>query len=173
MKPVVLLSGDLGSQQFDEAWREVETYSRRGLGRRNNNAICLVISSEGGQVQAGLGFIKKMRESALKFEAKIYRASSLAALIALTTQKRTIVKGGELMIHLGILRVEANEIDSCGRVSAQIRDLLTALKTETLALLAEAGFPGNGKPMSDLIITGHLKLDAKKCKELGLVNDVI
>ena len=167
---MVLLCGPLTKSNLESAWQEIIAYQEQTNG--GPQSVTLVINSEGDGYRA-LEFVDRMEKSGITFSAKIYRANSGAALIAMAAKEREMVAGGELEIHLGSVTIEANEIDDTGQVTERLRIFLTAGREKTLALMAKCGFKDQGPHIDTLFATNWLLLTADECLALGIVKRII
>ena len=167
----ILLDGGLTARRLTEAWREAERYFEEPRG--GPLALVLVLNSEGGDTVATREFMKRFMESDCTLSAKIYRAESAAAFIALSTAHREIVRDGVFRIHLGGRYIESNMLVTPKRVSDPIVEEAERWRTDVLALLEQCGFPKEGEPWTRLLAHNELALTPARCAELGLVHKII
>src|SRR3989338_5291353 len=167
----ILLKEYLTRERLANAGREIEQYeNHRGSG---SEEMCLVIDSMGCNAVAAMEFAERIGSGRTRFGAKIYRADSAAALIALAAARREIVAQGILTLNLGSAEIPSNMLLTPEKVPAHIIEEAKRFREKVFALLTKAGFPDSGPLMEKLLVQNELTLGATDCLELGIVERVI
>lgn len=150
------------------ARQEVERCASRG------QSVTLVIKSDGGKMDASLEFVSWLAEmkKRVKVMAKIYQASSGAALIALATHERRISQNGGFNLHIGAITVESNDIDQTGKVAERLRSLLRASSERLFGLLNESAPRFPIRKLTTLHARGQLELTPAECVEYGICAEI-
>jgi ATP-dependent protease ClpP protease subunit len=165
----VLLMGTLTRKLLARAREEISKCSI------SNRPVELVINSDGGDLGATLEFLswianeKVVRQ--LQISAKIYTASSAAALIALATDRRIISYDNELRLHVGWIKVDYSDIGKKdGVVSNRFRYLLHTSRVTLFKLLSGTKLPS--EKLSTLDSRGRLELKPAECVEYGICSAI-
>ena len=139
-----------------------------------NQPVILVVNSEGGDFTDDvLTFLDEIANYPHQIMAKIYEASSTAAMIALSVKYREIHHGGFIEIHDGRIRISARKIDAQGNISAEHLRLLRKT-TEINDKLLAACSPGiTSQMMSYYQGKGDVKITASICLASGLVHKIV
>jgi hypothetical protein len=165
----VLLRGFLGRESLDQARAEIE----RATGRSGQEAeLLLVISSEDGDIRPSLEFVRHLVHLKIPIAAKVYTAEGPAALIALTTQRRQIVSRGVVSINLGMVEIEASELDEAGALRQETHRLFKDYVDEVYSSVKRlAGI--SAAQLGKLSAGGSLRLSPSECLAAGIVERVI
>lgn len=173
MKPIILISGELAPERLEETRREFERYRELCYPEEEWS---IIIDSPGGNSFAALellGYLEKTVKSHALC-AKIYRAGSSAALIALCAQHREIVKDGLLTIHLPIITdLSLSQLDSEGRVPKETLTIAEKIRLKTFELMKGAGIPPEGEHIDHLLGNESVTFDAETCLRFGVVERII
>lgn len=173
MKPVILISGELTPERLEEIRREMERYRELCF---PGEEMHLVIDSPGGNSFKTLEFLEHLHAVTKSHElcAKIYRAGSSAALIALCAHHRDITKDGHLTIHLPIIpELPGSQLDSEGRVPKETLDTVAHIRRKTFELMKQAGVPEEGDHIDYLLGNESVTFDAETCLQFGIVERII
>lgn len=173
MKPVVLVSGELTPERLDELRREMEQYRDLCF---PGEEMHLVIDSPGGNSLKALEFLGYLEDIARSraLHAKIYRAGSAAALIALCARHREIVKSGHLTIHLPVITdLSMSKLDEEGKVPEDTLETARKIRKATFELMKRAGIPEEGEHIDHLLGNESVTFDAETCLKFGIVERVI
>lgn len=173
MKPIILISGELTQERLDEIWREMRRYEELCYPSED---IHLVIDSPGGNSFKTLEFLDFLQGIAKshKLFAKIYRAGSSAALIALCAERRDIAKDGHLTIHMPVIdELSASQLDNEGRVPKETLATIKQIRRKTFEFMKSAGIPKEGEHIDYLLGNESVTFDAETCLRLGIVERVI
>ncbi|MEX2033543.1 MAG: hypothetical protein WD889_03280 [Candidatus Colwellbacteria bacterium] len=168
LTPVVLIGGYLCSSRLEKASQELEKLTKSGL-----KEAALIIDSHGGDIQPVVEFEEKLLRLPLRFNVKIYEATSAAAFLVLVlVNGRAWVemdKSIALEFHRGSLRLDAADILPDGRIEEKLHSYMKRYNDRLFELLLERGL-GGPKPLAELWGSGWLKVPAKECLRLGLVH---
>lgn len=173
MKPIILVSGELTPDKISEMQREMERYCALCY---PNEKIHLVIDSPGGNSFKTLQFLEQVQAVAKNrlLCAKIYRAGSSAALIALCAEHREITKGGHLTIHLpSTCEIPFSQLDSEGRVPKETLETGRDIRKKTFELMKKSGIPEEGPHIDHLLGNESVTFDAETCLRFGIVERII
>ncbi len=174
MNATILLKEYLTKERLEEAWREIERYGGIAVEVGEMLDLCLVVDSNGGDTSATLNFTERIAASrGMFFQAKIYRAESAAAFIALRLHNREMVKGGTFTIGLGSAEIDSGVLITEEKVPAHIVEEAKRWRKTVFSLLAKCGFPEKGERMEKLIAQNWLTLTAEECLASGLVHRII
>ena len=169
MKPVVLFSGPLTNKSLEYAWAEIKEYQARG-----ETEVGLIIRSDGGSGSKALDFADKLRELGVQTWAKIYRAESAAAIIAMAADRREMTKDAVFGVHLGaIAHVETSDLGERGEIPTRLFLEAKRVREGTLALLAKVGLKAPSAVTDILLARNRLTLTAEECLKLGIVERII
>lgn len=167
----ILLDGYLTAKRLAEAAREMGRYFDKPRG--GPLALTLVLNSPGGETAAARKLVTLITESDCALSAKIYRAESAAAFIALSAETREMVLDGTFRIDLGGRYIDSNMLVTPERASDQIVEEAREWRAAVFAILKQRGFPQDGELMTRLLARNELTLTPEKCLELGLVQKII
>lgn len=173
MKPIILVSGALTPERIDDIRREIERYWTLYYPAVETH---LVIDSPGGNSFKTLALLEHLEAVAETRElcAKIYRASSSAALIALCAPHREITKDGHLTIHLPVMdEMPMSKLDREGRVPKETLETTEKIRKKTFKLMRKAGIPEEGAHIDHLLGNESVTFDAETCLRFGVVERVI
>ena len=173
MKPIILISGELTPKRLEEIQREMERYKELCF---PGEEMHFVIDSPGGNSFKTLEFLEHLLNTAKSntLYAKIYRAGSSAALIALCVQNREIAKDGHLTIHLpSISELSISRLDSEGRVPKETLATGEQIRRKTFELMKQAGIPEEGAHIDHLLGNESVTFDAEACLRFGIVKRII
>ncbi|GEM_PF-2573498 len=174
MNATILLQGYLTTEKLREAAREMARY--RQLYENDSNEprgeLSLVIASEGAVATEALALSDDMK-SLFFTTAKIYRAESAAALIALAAEKREMVRNGIFTISLGMAEVDSGTLITPEKVSDQVIEQAKQFRNKVFERLEHLGFPKTGPLMNKLLTQNQLSLTADECLKLGVVERII
>ncbi len=170
---LVLLKDYLTKERLDEAWWEIERYKKiaEGLGETVN--LCLVIDSVGGETEATLKFTERVLASTSLLYAKVYRAESAAALIAMRMHEREIVRDGVFTVNLGSVEIDSGSLITEEKVPKHIIEQAKKWREAVFSVLGKGNFSQQGYLMEKLIAKNNLTLTADECLELKLVHRII
>lgn len=166
----VLIEGHLERIKLDRVRHEIETASRQ------HKPVMLVISSDGGRMDACADFVKWLENEKKNFSeqlsAKIYTASSGAALISLCADTRIISTDGLFGLHIGSLTVESTDVSAEGVLAKRLTALLRSSYDLTGRLLQEkvSNLP-IGK-LTTLHAKGHLIISPTECLAYGICSKI-
>lgn len=170
---VIMVAGSLTKDKTVQLSLQVDAAISRLQQQTDPSELILVFDSSGGSYWPTFEtLINKIRKASVPTAAKIYRAASAAAMLALATTRREITESGSFALHDGQIEVAASDIfegrlvtpvlKSLLRMSDLNRDLMLANKLE----LTDA--------MSDrLSATGLLELNPEECMKLGIVSRIV
>lgn len=167
----ILLDGYLTAKRLAEVSREIDHYFNEPRG--GPLALTLVLNSQGGETSATRELVTRLAESDCSLSAKIYRAESAAAFIALSAETREMIQNGIFRIDLGGQYIDSNMLVTPERVSDQIVAEAKQWRAAVFALLKKRGFPQNGELMTRLLARNELTLTAEECLKLGIVQRII
>lgn len=167
----ILLDGYLTAKRLSDALREIERYFKEPRG--GPLMLTLVLNSQGGETAATRELVTHLAESDCALSAKIYRAESAAAFIALSAETREMVQNGIFRIDLGGQYIASNMLITPERASDQIVAEAREWRAAVFALLKKRGFPNDGELMTRLLAHNELSLTPKECLEIGLVQRII
>lgn len=145
----------------------------------NQNLLKLEIDSDGGEVTATLGLIdniQRLEAEGLSLEIFITKASSCAALLALSVgSRKTIRRNASISLHTGQLEnVPLSLIDlKTGSVSEQVLKAVREYSERLREVLSRLGVARHTKLMSILYATDWLVLSDKACLSLGIVSEIV
>jgi ATP-dependent protease ClpP protease subunit len=166
----ILIEGHLDREKLDHACHEIMAAHQR------NRQIVLVISSDGGKMDACVDFVtwleKEKKDFSKKVSAKIYTASSGAALIALCADTRSISTNGLFGLHIGSLTVESSDISTKGLLAKRLTTLLQSSHDLTLRLLQEKVPHLPMDKLSTLHAKGQLLISPAECVAYGLCSKI-
>lgn len=171
MNATILLSGYLTEEKFGEMWRELGIYQKLAPGELPH--LHLVIDSTGGVADAALETVRRIQTLGFQCSAKIYRAYSAAAFIALSAGERDMVRSGIIEINLGSAEVDSATLITKEKVPATIIAQARRWRMAMSEVLNKCGFPDDGKYMSRLLAQNRLRLTAEECLALGIVPRII
>lgn len=172
MNATILLQGYLTTNKLQEAQREMAFYRKIYGNDSSKPNLSLVIASEGGVAISALAFSDDMT-SLFSTTAKIYRAESAAALIALSAEKREMVRNGIFTISLGTAEVDSGTLVTPEKVPEQIIEQARLFRKKVFEKLEHSGFPKTGLLMNKLLTQNQLTLTAEECLHLGIVERII
>ena len=167
----ILLKKYLTQERLVNAVREIEQYE--DLRGEEPAEICLVIDSPGGCAAGAIDFAKIMESGRTRFTAKIYRADSAAALIALAAARREIVADGIFTLNLGSAEIPSNVLLTPEKVPPHIIEEAKRFRKMVFASLTKVGFPDSGPWMEKLLVQNELTLGAIDCLKLGIAERII
>lgn len=169
MHASILIEGYQKASGFASITREVQRY----LEAPGRLRITFVINSPGGETRPARELIDFVTRNHCVSFAKIYRAESAAAFIALSAEQREIVQGGFFRIDLGGTYIPSNMLLTKERIPPSIIDEARVWRATVLDLLKKRGFPQHGKLMAHLLAQNELSLTAEECLEIGFVQAII
>lgn len=133
----------------------------------SNKTVSIVISSDGGNAVSAVDFVCRLNGLPLKYEVKIYEASSAAAYIALAIgSELEMSKSATLSIHRGGVTLGPTEIDKEGKVSKPILEGLRKYDTALIETMKNFNF---SECTDELYATDWLRLPAEECLKRGIV----
>ena len=131
----------------------------------SDEPIHIYISSPGGDVMAGLGIIDIMNEiNSPVYTYAVGTVASMASIIFLYGEQRTMLKNSQIMIHqpLGGVQGQASDIVITANRILEMKNKLTKMVSE------RTGLPENS--VSDMM-DRDTWLDYDKAGELGFLSD--
>jgi ATP-dependent protease ClpP protease subunit len=164
----VLIEGSLTRSSLGVARQEIERCVSRG------QSVTLVIKSDGGKMDASVEFASWLAEmkNQIRIMAKIYQASSGAALIALAARERRISQAGSFNLHIGALTIESSDIDESGKVAERLLRLLRSSSDKLFSLLKGSAPRFPIRKFTTLHAKGKLELTPAECIEYGICSEV-
>lgn len=171
MNATILLAGYLTRDRLNEVWREIERYER--LKKTGKMHLVLVIASEGGEASETIELIEQIERVGIRTSAKIYRAESAAALIALSAHEREMVRNGVFTITLGSAEIDSGTLITPEKVPPHIIEEAKKFRKKVFERLEHLGVPKDGPLMSKLLTQNHLTLTALECLRLGIINKIV
>lgn len=169
MHASILIDGYQKAGGFTAITREVQRY----LKIHSELHITFVINSSGGETAPARELIELATRYRCGLSAKIYRAESAAAFIALSAEQREIVRDGSFRIDLGGTYIPSNMLLTKERIPPSTIDEARVWRAAVFSLLEKRGFPQQGKLMARLLARNELSLTAEECLEIGLVQTII
>ncbi len=169
MNTTILLQGYLTKKRLGAIENEMARYVEDG------DILCLpifVITSEGGDTEETLAFLTRIERYG-GFNAKIYRAESTAALIALSAMEREMVRDGIFIVDLGSAEIDSGTLITPEKVSAHIIEQAKKWRDAVFSALGEYDFSQKDYLMKKLIAQNRLALTPEECLGLGIVQRVI
>lgn len=167
----ILLDGYLTEKRLKAAWREID-YSRT-LSGTGPPSLVLVINSAGGEMEAAMETVKRLRVNGDSFAAKIYRAESAAAYLALCANKSEIVREGVFRLDLGGTYIPSNMLVTDEKVAASIVDEAKRWRKAVFTALEKRGFPKTGPLVNRLLTRNELSFTPEQCIRFGLVDRIV
>lgn len=170
----VLLQGYIDRKKTDQVLNQIESLFEHS----NERKISLVIDSEGGKVAPSIVLIQslhKYQREGMTITVQIQNAASMAAIIALSVGKnRLMSRSGMLEIHTGQLdQIEASDIDlATGTISESILTQFKQYQALLETVLTKYKLDQNNELMTELYGSNWLRLNAKTCAELQLVDEI-
>ncbi len=163
---IVLVAGWLTEEKLNRITQEVHTAIT------NHRDICLCIDSPGGVFNAKTIAIIEQLQAYEHTSAKIYSATSVAAMLALSTRHREIVSTGTVCIHDGEVRVKAGQVTSEGQIICYKEGVALLHKTVQINQhLLKSCTPGlTNVHYSTYSATGTITLSAQECIATGLAH---
>lgn len=165
----VLIEGELTKSKLSRIRQEIAGCAARG------QSVMLVIKSHGGKLDATLEFLGWLIETKeqIKVSAKIYVASSAAAMIALAAHERRISSDGEFNLHIGAVTLDTNDIcKKSGAISERFQKLLRASHENLFRLVKESAPRLPVGKLCTLDATGVLEITPAECIEYGICSDI-
>ena len=173
---VVLIDGYLDRERLNRAKCEINDIITTVSTLEIKRELTLVISSDGGDMGPCIDFVNWLKKDAINnfsnVVAKIYTASSGAALIALTTTIRTISTYGVFGLHIGSIKVEASDVDANGVLDKRLAKLLKESRKKIFQLLDKAGISLSPEILSRLDAAGQFIFSPEECVETGICSKI-
>lgn len=163
----ILVSGTLNRRSLEKIKREIG-------GCDADSPITLVIDSNGGDTAPALEFLEGMnlvkQTHAVTFEARIYRAYSAAAGIALMADRREIDRDGIFEIHIGSITIESNEISEDNRIAKRLAEPVRKWHKAVMDRLKLVAPQIPPVLMTRLHATNRLRLKPEECVQYGIAS---
>lgn len=185
--PVLLFNRDLKPAKLAAIRSELLHLRTLASASPDTNKICLVFDSPGGVAEICATFrdelLAAVEADGVEISAKIYRAGSAAAALALVASRREIVSDAELVFHTSCIDLPLAKIFPCTRdrraaglensVEMQaFEDILRIQMTELEWIRSRApGLPS--EKLDTLERTTILRLTPEQARGYGIVHDVI
>ncbi|MCX6715976.1 MAG: ATP-dependent Clp protease proteolytic subunit [Candidatus Taylorbacteria bacterium] len=164
--PPIKLEGHLTTPVLQKFATEL----RKRLAEDTETVLIEINSSGGNALQSKILF-----EEFIPYEnrivCRIFRAYSAAALLALLGHKRLIYHESSFGIHLGAITLESSELLSIEALEIAVKRILLFRKFFIETLEKRTNLPNS--VWTTLSARNKIVLDAKKCLEYGVVQEIL
>jgi ATP-dependent protease ClpP protease subunit len=171
---IISVSGQLNKEKILKISQQVDVALHRLSLQSEPAELILVVDSCGGLVnKIFYELIQKIRSTKIPTAAKIYKAYSASAMLALATTRREIETNGAFCFHDGSMEISRLDISKDGVLTPAVARNLEEMRNLNRSLLVHNGVKLTDDMVQLLGATGKLELTPQKCLDVGIVSRIV